>query len=134
MEVVQKVNKYITEKEPWMTIKTDTPATTKVLWTMANCVYNLNKMLSPFLPTSANLVDKTLGQKHDYAESKIEEVSDLDDKNFKYPIITNDYSKHRIWEYSDIELTVIQEKPSPIFNKISDEQIDNEYNKIIGNK
>ena len=54
-------------------------------------------MLSPFLPFSANEVDRALGGKGEVAPMpRIEEVDDLDD-GAGYPVITGDYTGAPEW-------------------------------------
>jgi methionyl-tRNA synthetase len=134
METVADVNKYITEQEPWKLMSAggdgERAAGERVLYVMSDCVYNLNKMLSVFLPTSATAVDQALGQPADFGEPVIQEVTDLDRADFKYPIITGDYSKVRQWEYSPITSGATVVKPSILFQKITAEQVEQEIEKL----
>src|SRR5690606_32295583 len=62
MHVVSEVNKYVSDTAPW-TLKGegDRERLGTVLNVLGQCVADLNVMLSPFLPFSANAVDKVLG-------------------------------------------------------------------------
>ena len=91
MRTVAEVNKYVSDSEPWK-IKEDPARLGTVLAVMAQCVADLNLILSPFLPFSANEVDKALGGAGDIAPMPhLEEADDLDG-GAPYPIITGDYS------------------------------------------
>ena len=62
MRVVGEVNKYVSDTEPWK-LKGDDERERlgTVLHVVAQCVADLNLVLSPFLPFSANAVDLALG-------------------------------------------------------------------------
>ncbi len=60
MRVVGEVNKYVSDTEPWK-IKDDPERLGTILHVVAQCVADLNLVLSPFLPFSANEVDKAFG-------------------------------------------------------------------------
>jgi hypothetical protein len=64
-----------------------------VLHVLAQCVVDLNTILSPFLPHAANAVDRVYGGTGDLQPMPgIEEVNDLDDGSRAYPVITGGYS------------------------------------------
>ena len=78
MRAVAEVNKYVSDSEPWK-IKDDPDRLGTVLHVAAQCVADLNLVLSPFLPFSANEVDRALGGKGEVAPMpRIEEAEDLD--------------------------------------------------------
>src|SRR5690606_11866764 len=66
MRAVAEVNKYVTDTAPW-TLKepADRERLATVLHVMTQCVADLNLVLSPFLPFSANAVDAVFGGKGD---------------------------------------------------------------------
>ena len=62
MRAVSEVNKYVSDSEPWKLKGDDERARLgTVLHVVAQCVADLNTILSPFLPFSANAVDAVLG-------------------------------------------------------------------------
>ena len=76
----REVNKYVSDTEPWK-LKGDDQRERlgTVLHVVAQCVSDLNLVLSPFLPFSANAVDATFGGSGDIAPMpRIDEVDDLD--------------------------------------------------------
>ena len=80
MRAVADVNKYVSDTEPWK-LKGDEQRERlgTVLHVVAQCVADLNLVLSPFLPFSANQVDRAFGGKGEVAAlPRIEEVDDLD--------------------------------------------------------
>ena len=69
-----------------------------ILHVVAQCVADLNLVLSPFLPFSANAVDAALGGTGEVAPMpRIEEAEDLDG-GAPYPIITGDYTGAPAWQ------------------------------------
>ena len=93
MRVVGEVNKYVSDSEPWK-LKGDDERERlgTILHVVAQCVADLNLVLSPFLPFSANAVDLALGGTGAIAPMpRLEEVDDLDG-GAGYPVITGDYT------------------------------------------
>ena len=78
--MVGDVNKYVSDHEPWK-LKGDDQRERlgTILHVVAQCVPDLNLVLSPFLPFSANEVDRALGGRGEVAPMpRIEEADDLD--------------------------------------------------------
>ena len=132
MRVVGEVNKYVTDLEPWKLAKdpADRERLGTVLHVMAQCVADLNLILSPFLPFSANEIDKALGGKGEVAPMpRIEETEDLDDGK-PYPIITGDYSGAPAWERHEIVVGTPVAKPTPVFRKLDPAVIEEELDRL----
>ncbi|GAA3647677.1 methionine--tRNA ligase [Nocardioides ginsengisoli] len=130
MRAVADVNKYVSDSEPWK-IKDDPERLATILHVMAQCVADLNVILSPFLPFSANEVDKALGGVGDVAPMpRIEEATDLDDPSRAYPIITGDYAGFPTWGRHPIEVGRAVAKPSPVFVKLDTAIIDEELDRL----
>ncbi|MFT4288437.1 methionine--tRNA ligase [Nocardioides sp.] len=134
MRVVGEVNKYVSDSEPWKIAKSDSGADPErlgtVLHVMAQCVADLNLVLSPFLPFSANEVDRTLGGKGEVAPlPRIEEVDDLDG-GASYPIITGDYSSVPTWERHPVAVGTPVGKPTPVFTKLDPSVIEEELARL----
>jgi methionyl-tRNA synthetase len=129
MRVVGEVNKYVSDTEPWK-IKDDRDRLATVLHVMAQCVADLNVILSPFLPVSANAVDRALGGRGDVAPlPRIEEVEDLDGGP-GYPIITGDYSGFPAWHRHPITVGTPVEKPTPVFTKLDPSVVEEELARL----
>ncbi len=125
MRAVAEVNKYISDAEPWK-IKDDPERLGTVLHVAAQCVADLNLVLSPFLPFSANEVDRALGGKGEVAPlPRIDEVEDLDSGK-AYPIITGDYTGTPPWRRQPVVVGTPVGKPSPIFTKLDPSVVDEE--------
>ncbi|WP_408898697.1 methionine--tRNA ligase [Nocardioides sp. R1-1] len=132
MRAVAEVNKYVTDSEPWK-IKDDPERLGTVLHVMAQCVADLNLVLSPFLPFSANEVDKALGGAGAVAPMPtVEEVADLDDPSRSYPIITGDYAGFPTWQRHPVEVGRAVAKPTPVFVKLDPSVVEEELARLDG--
>jgi methionyl-tRNA synthetase len=131
MRAVAEVNKYVSDSEPWK-IKDDPDRLGTILHVVAQCVADLNLILSPFLPFSANEVDKALGGAGDVAPMpRIEEAEDLDG-GAPYPIITGEYSGFPAWGRRPIVPGTPVVKPTPIFTKLDPSVVDEELARLGG--
>ncbi|GAA4696285.1 methionine--tRNA ligase [Nocardioides conyzicola] len=135
MRTVAEVNKYVSDSEPWKLAKdpADRERLATILSVMAQCVADLNLVLSPFLPFAANEVDKALGGAGDIAPMPhIEDVEDLDG-GAPYPVITGDYSGFPAWERKPLVAGTPIGKPSPIFTKLDPSVVDEELERLAAN-
>ncbi len=87
-------------------------------------------MLSPFLPFSANDVDRVLGggglvqpMPH------LEEVEDLDGGP-GYPVLTGDYTTAARWGRRPVVAGTPVEKPTPVFRKLDPEVVADELARL----
>lgn len=133
MRLVGEANTYVSRTEPFK-IQGDAEGgrLATILWTLAQAVSSLNIMLSPFLPHSANDVDRVLGGAGDVAPMpRIEEVTDLDVTNpdgspRRYPIITGDYTHVPAWGPREVAVGTRIPTPSPVFRKLETSVVDEE--------
>ncbi|RSX53372.1 methionine--tRNA ligase [Bifidobacterium dolichotidis] len=129
MRLVGDINKYISATEPWK-IKDNPARLGTVLHVAAQAVSDANHLLAPFLPHSSQKVWEALGGKGTFSPMPhIEEVTDLDDPSFSYPIITGDYvlgENVHPWARETVEVGAAVAKPKPIFAKIPPEVVQEE--------
>ncbi|MBF4160149.1 methionine--tRNA ligase [Nocardioides acrostichi] len=133
MRAVGEVNKYVTDTAPW-TLKDESQRErlATVLHVMTQCVADLNLVLSPFLPLSANEVDRALGGTGEIAPMpRIDEVEDLDG-GAGYPVITGDYSGAPSWGRHPVVVGTPVSKPAPVFRKLDVALIDEELERLGG--
>jgi len=134
MRAVAEVNKYVSDSEPWkLKGEEQRERLGTVLHVMAQCVADLNLLLSPFLPFSANDVDKALGGAGTVAPMpRVDEVSDLDDPARGYPIITGDYAGCPRWQRHPVEVGRAVAKPTPVFVKLDPSVVEEELARLEG--
>jgi methionyl-tRNA synthetase len=131
MRVVADVNKYVSDHEPWkLKGEEQRERLGTILHVVAQCVQDLNLVLSPFLPFSANAVDRALGGKGEVAPMpRIEEAEDLDGGS-GYPVITGDYSGAPSWQRHPLAVGTPVEKPTPVFTKLDPAVVDEELARL----
>jgi methionyl-tRNA synthetase len=133
MRAVSEVNKYVSDHEPWK-LKGDDQRErlATILHVTAQCVSDLNTVLAPFLPFSANKVDAVLGGSGDVQPMpEIREVRDRDDDR-PYPVITGQYSATARWERRPIAVGPPIAKPVPVFTKLDPAIVDEELARLAG--
>ncbi len=129
MRTVAEVNKYVSDSEPWK-VKDDPERLGTILHVMAQCVSDLNVILSPFLPFSANAVDEVFGGAGDVQPMPhLVEAVDLDG-GAGYPIITGDYTTARAWQRAPIVIGTPVAKPTPVFVKLDPSIVEEELDRL----
>ncbi|MCS6710794.1 methionine--tRNA ligase [Brachybacterium sp. EF45031] len=131
MRLVGEANRYVSETEPFkMTTEDQRPRLLTVLHVLAQTVTDLNTMLAPFLPHSANEVEKALGGSLVIAPMpQMQEVEDLDGGD-PYPIITGEYSDTPAWAHREVQVGAPVAKPTPIFQKLDPSIIEEELARL----
>ncbi|WP_300682182.1 methionine--tRNA ligase, partial [Nocardioides sp.] len=133
MRLVGEVNKYVSDTEPWKLAKdpADRERLGTVLHVMAQAVHDLNLLLSPFLPFSANAIDATFGGPGTLAPlPRVDEVDDLDVAGLSYPVITGDYTQVPAWGTRPVEVGAVVGKPTPVFVKLDTAIIEEELERL----
>ena len=135
MRVVGEANRYISETEPWK-LKGDPDRHATVLHTTVQAITDLNTMLSPFLPFSAQSVHEAFGGTGTVSPMpRIEEVRDLDDESRGYPVITGDYRRGvtlPAWEPRAVVPGTPVGAPTPVFTKLDDSMVEDEIARVTG--
>jgi methionyl-tRNA synthetase len=133
MRAVADVNRYVSDHEPWKLKGHDQrERLATILHVTAQCVADLNTILAPFLPFSANAVDKVLGGTGTVqAMPEVREVDDLDGGP-GYPIITGEYTRSARWERKALVAGTPVSKPAPVFTKLDPAVVDEELERLAG--
>ncbi|SHG57049.1 methionine--tRNA ligase [Streptoalloteichus hindustanus] len=119
MRVVGAANRYLSDQEPWKR-KDDPERRDTILHTALQVVSDVNTLLTPFLPHSAQKVHELLGGTGVWAaQPEIREVDDLDVAGSAYPVLSGDYAAEQArWESRPIEVGRPLAKPAPLFAKL----------------
>jgi methionyl-tRNA synthetase len=131
MRTVAEVNRYVSDMAPWQ-LKTDDERArlATVLHVVVQAVADCNLLLAPFLPHSANAVDRVLGGPGDVAPMpEIREVDDLDGGP-GYPVITGDYSGAPAWARRAVVAGTRVSRPTPVFTKLDPSVVDDELARL----
>lgn len=102
-------NKYFDENKPWLLAKTDQVKAQNVLFNCVNIINNLKMLISPWMPDAANRLNDLLN-----INEKI--TDEININNWKYKLLTNIHVNTQI---------------IPLFEKVTDEDIEIEKNKLI---
>ncbi len=131
MRAVAEVNKYVSDSEPWkLKGEQERERLGTILHVVAQCVWDLNTILSPFLPFSANAVHTVLGGTGVVQPMpELREVDDLDGGP-GYPIITGDYAGAAPWHRTAIEVGTPISKPAPVFTKLDPAVVEEELARL----
>jgi methionyl-tRNA synthetase len=131
MRLVGEVNKYVTDTEPWKLKGEDQRERLgTVLHVLAQCVSDLNLMLSPFLPFSANVIDGVFGGSGAVQPMpQLVEADDLDG-GAGYPILTGDYAGVPRWGRHPIVVGTPVAKPTPVFTKLDPSVVEEELARL----
>jgi methionyl-tRNA synthetase len=131
MRAVSDVNRYVSDTAPWkLKGEEERERLGTVLHVVAQCVSDLNTVLSPFLPFSANAVDRVLGGDGTVQPMPVlQEVDDLDG-GAGYPVLTGDYSGVRPWERRPLVVGTPIGKPTPVFTKLDPAIVDDELARL----
>ncbi|MDN5767381.1 MAG: methionine--tRNA ligase [Humibacillus sp.] len=125
MRLVGEANAYVSRTEPFKLKGDDQRGRLgTVLHTLVQVVSDLNTMMSPFLPHSANRVHLVIGGTGEFMPMpRLEVVRDLDDDSRTYPVITGDYSATPRWERRPVEVGAVIAKPTGVFTKFDADQV-----------
>jgi methionyl-tRNA synthetase len=137
MRTVGEVNKYLAETAPWKLAKgseAERARMADVLHVAAQAVSDCNTLLAPYLPHSAQEVDRALGFDRPFGDKpRVEQVTDLDDPSRQYPVITGDYGAgHGTPTWGRVAIPAGQPVPAakPVFSKLDDAIVEEEVERL----
>jgi methionyl-tRNA synthetase len=119
MRVAGQANKYISESEPWK-LKDDLARRDTVLHVALQLVSDINTLLTPFLPHSAQKVFEALGGTGTWAaQPEITVVTEEGGPD--YPTLGGNYAAEQaVWKSRPLPVGTPLAKPAPIFAKVDD--------------
>jgi methionyl-tRNA synthetase len=121
MRLSAQVNSYLSEREPWKTIKTDKEQAATVLYVALRCVDNLKTMLTPFLPFSSQQVHEMLGYEG-YLAGPLEFHDVTEEDGSTHRVLTGNYpSWEGRWQPASLPIGQQLQKPQPLFKKLDEE-------------
>ncbi|MFI7541181.1 methionine--tRNA ligase [Actinoplanes sp. NPDC049599] len=131
MRLVAEANKYLSDQAPWK-LKDEAvkPRMGTVLATALQAISDLNTLLTPFLPHSAQRVHELLGGTGVHAPMpSIVEVDDLDGGP-GYPVLTGDYTVGAKWESVPLVAGTPLAAPKPVFRKLDPSVVEEELERL----
>lgn len=94
MSLAKLGNRYIDQKEPWSTVKTNSQMASNTLWVGANLISNLGVLIAPYLPKTSIKIANMFNFENN--------ISD--------------------WKYREIQSGIVIENIKPLFKKIEKEK------------
>jgi methionyl-tRNA synthetase len=131
MRLVAEANKYLSDQAPWkLKDEASKPRMGTILATALQVISDLNTLLTPFLPHSAQKVHELLGGTGVHAPMpSIVEVDDLDGGP-GYPVLTGDYTVGARWASVPLVTGTPLAAPKPVFRKLDPSVIEEELERL----
>ncbi|AYY15667.1 methionine--tRNA ligase [Actinobacteria bacterium YIM 96077] len=131
MRVVGEANAYLSQQAPWKLKNEDPERMKSVLHVAAQAVDDCNRILSPFLPHSAQRVHELLGRSGRLTDRPaVHEVDDLDGGT-AYPVLMLDEERGEgRWESEPVTPGTRIDAPAPVFTKLDTSVVDDELARL----
>jgi methionyl-tRNA synthetase len=120
MKLAGQVNQYLSEQEPWKTIKSDRERAGTVLYTALRCVDSLKTLMTPFLPFTSQKLHELLGYDGYIAGPLLfREYTEADGSSHR--VLTGDYETW-VGRWAPSALPPGQQllQPAPLFKKLDE--------------
>lgn len=117
MNTTKNANKYFNDKKPWKMVKEDMESAKTCLYLSNQLVHTLSVVLTPYLPETASKIREVLGMPGDYTPGFM---------NF------DERTPQVMWDEASnfMESGKAIGKAKPLFNKIEDEKIKKQQDKL----
>jgi methionyl-tRNA synthetase len=129
----------LAREAPWFQIKEDKAAAATTVYVILRAVDNLKTILSPILPHTAQQLHEYLGydgQPFGFAQGKLfgtQHVVEYEEETRSHQALTYDHSGAvGKWEPSKLPPGQALRRPAPLFKKLDEELIDQEYARLGG--
>jgi methionyl-tRNA synthetase len=126
MRLAMQVNTYLSDQEPWKSIKTDRDRAATVLYIALRCVDSLKMMMTPFLPFSSQQLHEMLGY-DGYIAGPLEFREYTEEDGSTHRVLTGDYETWvGRWQPSELAIGQQLREPKPLFKKLDEKIIEEE--------
>ncbi|MDA0677511.1 MAG: class I tRNA ligase family protein, partial [Chloroflexi bacterium] len=105
MSLAQQGNRYVDQKQPWVTVKQDKKAAATSLWVGLNVIATLKTVFAPILPSSCEKIHGMLGLPGTRAEGG--------------------------WSRAEVKPGSRLGTPEPLFRKLDDSIVDEENARLV---
>jgi methionyl-tRNA synthetase len=129
MALAREVNKYVDEKAPWFSIKTDRARTATTLYVAIRAIDSLKVLFAPFLPFTCDRLHHMLGYNEDTLGKQI--VEEYTEQSGSHTGLTYDRSSINLtWKPSEIKAGQKLGSIAPLFKKLEEKIVEEERNRI----
>ncbi|MEW6567591.1 MAG: methionine--tRNA ligase [Chloroflexota bacterium] len=119
------VNRYLDQQGPWFTIKDDRPSAATTIYTALRAIDSLKVLLAPFLPFSAERLQRMLGYDRPlFGELKIATFTETERQH--QALVYDPSGASGRWEPSRLEPGCTLRPPEPLYRKLDDSIIEQE--------
>jgi methionyl-tRNA synthetase len=129
MALAREANGYLDRKAPWFQIKTDRAAAATSVYVILQVVDHLKMVLAPVLPHTAQSLHEYLG--HEGSLFGVQQVIEVQEKERKHLALTYHHAGAvGRWTPSRLAPGQALGKPAPLFKKLEDSVIEEEYARL----
>ncbi|HET7375140.1 MAG TPA: class I tRNA ligase family protein, partial [Anaerolineae bacterium] len=129
MALARETNKYVDEKAPWFSIKTDRARTATTLYVAIRAIDSLKVLFAPFLPFTCNQLNTMLGYGGDLFGRQI--VNEYQEPTGSHTGLTYDRSSIDVhWQPSQIPAGQKLGSIAPLFKKLDEKIVEEERLRI----
>ncbi|HTP06649.1 MAG TPA: methionine--tRNA ligase [Anaerolineae bacterium] len=129
MALARDVNKYVDEKAPWFSIKTDRERTATTLYATLRAIDSLKVLFAPFLPFTSQRLHAMLGYSGDLFGKQI--VNEYQESTRAHRGLTYDGSAIDVrWQPSALPIGQKFGAVAPLFKKLDEKIVEEERSKL----
>ena len=129
MALARDVNKYVDEKAPWFSIKTDRTRTATTLYVTLRAIDSLKVLFAPFLPFTGQRLHAMLGYSGDLFGTQI--INDFPETTRTHRALTYDGSTIDVrWQPSQLPIGQKFGPVAPLFKKLDEKIVEEERAKL----
>jgi methionyl-tRNA synthetase len=131
LALAREANGYLDRKAPWFQIKADRQAAATTVYVILRVIDNLKTLISPVLPHSAQKIHEYLG--YDGQLFGTLSVQTYEEDTRSHEALTYDHSGAiGKWAPSELPAGQALRKPAPLFKKLDESVIEEEYARLEG--
>jgi methionyl-tRNA synthetase len=131
LALAREANGYLDRKAPWFQIKEDPAAAATTVYAILRVVDNLKTLLAPILPHTAQKLHEYLG--YDGQLFGTQQVVEYQEETRSHRALTYDHSGAvGTWTPSQLPPGQTLRQPGPLFKKLDESLIDEEYERLAG--
>jgi methionyl-tRNA synthetase len=129
MALAREANIYIDRKAPWFQIKDDRAAAATTVYVILRAVDNLKTLFAPFIPHTGQQLHEYLG--YDGQLFGRQYVIEVQEETRTHEALTYDHSGAiGTWTPSELPPGQALRQPAPLFKKLDESLIDEEYARL----
>ena len=129
LALAREANGYLDRKAPWFQIKEDRAAAATTVYVILRAVDNLKTLLAPILPHTAQQLHEYLGYEGQLFGTQ--QVVEYEEETRSHQALTYDHTGAiGTWTPSELPPGQALRKPSPLFKKLDDSLIEEEYARL----